>query len=81
MKIEIYGAEWCKPCRNSKQLCEDKKLDYTFYDISAEPEALKKVTEYLGKEPRTIPQIFIDGKHIGGSVEFHAMFKEEHTNG
>jgi len=77
MKVEIYGAEWCKPCQNAKKVCVDKNLDYTFNDISVEPEALKKVSELLGYEPKTIPQIFIDGKHIGGSSEFIILMEKQ----
>lgn len=32
-KINLYGAEWCKPCREVKALLDELNLDYTFYDV------------------------------------------------
>lgn len=70
MKVEIFGSDWCVPCRNAKKLCEEKQLEYTFNDISSNGEALEEIKRRLGKSPATIPQIFIDGNHIGGFNEF-----------
>lgn len=65
MKLKIYGADWCSPCKKSKQLCEQHNVEYEFFDISASPEALEQVKELLGKEPKTIPQIFNEDGLIG----------------
>lgn len=66
MKLKIFGADWCSPCKKSKALCEEHNIEYEFFDISADPEALEKVKELLGKEPKTIPQIFNEDGLIGG---------------
>lgn len=76
MKVVIYGADWCKPCQNTKKLCKEQEFDFEFKDISVEPEALKEVTDLLGYKPKQIPQVFVDGKHIGGSTEF-ALFVQQ----
>lgn len=68
MKIELYGAHWCKPCRDSKKLLESKNIEYAFYDVD-EPENHNKLTELLGKKIDTVPKIFIDGKLLGGYLE------------
>lgn len=74
MNVEIYGAEWCKPCQNSKQRCIDKGYNYSFKDITADPQAFKECTQKLGREPKSVPQIFIDGEHIGSSKDFLANY-------
>lgn len=73
--IEIFGADWCGPCRLTKGLCEKHNLEFKFHDISVEPEGLAIVKEKLGKEPSTIPQVFVDGKHIGGYTDFQEYVK------
>lgn len=66
MKLKIFGADWCSPCKKSKQLCEQHNIEYEFFDISASPEALEQIKKLLGKEPKTIPQIFNEDGLIGG---------------
>lgn len=70
MKVIIYGAEWCKPCQNAKQLCEIRDIDYEFKDITANPEYHKEATDKLGSEPKSVPHIFVDNKYIGQSSDF-----------
>lgn len=70
MKVEIFGADWCKPCQNTKTLCEEKKLDYVFKDITADSEAHKEVEERLGKKTNSVPHVFVNGEYIGQSTEF-----------
>lgn len=66
MKLRIFGADWCNPCKKAKALCDEHNVEYEFFDISSDPEALKKIKELLGKEPKTIPQIFNEDGLIGG---------------
>lgn len=76
MKVDIYGADWCKPCQNAKKLCESNNVEYTFNDVSADPEALAKLTKILGTAPNTIPHIVVDGEYIGGSSEFIILMEK-----
>jgi len=70
MKVEIYGAEWCSYCKQAVQLCESNGLQYDYIDIDKSTN-LQSLTDRLGSKPRTVPQIFIDGKHTpGGYNEF-----------
>lgn len=75
MKVEIYGASWCQPCQKSKQLCEEKGLDYTFKDVTQDLNARKEVEQRLGKKIDTVPQIFVDGQYVGGADEFRNYVK------
>ena len=62
--IEIYGKPRCPFCDRAKALCEQKGLDYEYKMLDADYTA----EELFEKVPnaKTFPQIFIDGKSIGG---------------
>lgn len=73
MKVEIYGASWCQPCQRSKQLCIEKGLDYTFKDVTINPHDRIECEERLGHKVDTVPQIFVDGKYVGGADAFRSL--------
>ncbi len=70
--IEIYSWKTCPYCIRAKALLDSKGVAYTDYDITGDEEARAKMVERTGG-PRTVPQIFIDGKHIGGCDDIHAL--------
>lgn len=74
-KIEIYSKDHCPYCVKAKQLFKMKKQDYTEIDIGTEPQ---KREEMLVRVPnaRTVPQIFIDDRHIGGFDDLDALNKK-----
>lgn len=63
-KVEIFTGRHCGYCAAAKQLLLKIGLTFRERDI-ADPEVLKEMRERLPRA-RTIPQIFIDGQHIGG---------------
>ena len=71
-KVEIYTKAWCGYCARAKSLLDSKGAAYQEYDISM---GGPKRDEMLGRAPgrTTVPQIFIDGKHIGGSDDLAAL--------
>ena len=64
-KIEVFSSPGCDYCRLAKDLLERKGVPYTDLDLAADP---KNRQELLRRLPRikAIPQIFVDGEHIGG---------------
>lgn len=70
-KIEIYTKPMCPYCTNAKALFDAKKVNYieTNAFISAEKRA--EMNERSGRN--TFPQIFINGKHIGGCDDLMAL--------
>ncbi len=62
MKIELYSKPMCSFCESAKNWFDKHNVRYTAYDITEDTEALERFTE-LGQ--RTVPQIVIDGKHLG----------------
>ena len=69
-KIEIYGQEGCGFCDKAKALCEKRGLPYTYYEIGTDID----VSEFARLFPhkKTVPQIMINGTHIGGLAELNA---------
>jgi glutaredoxin 3 len=71
-KIEIYTKEWCPYCTRAKRLLEGKGAAFEEYDISmGGPQRAEMVQRANGRT--TVPQVFIDGAHIGGSDDLAAL--------
>jgi len=71
-KVEIYTTAWCGFCYRAKTLLDGKGVAYDEYDITM---GGPKREEMLSRAPgrTTVPQIFIEGMHIGGCDDLHAL--------
>jgi glutaredoxin 3 len=70
-KIEIYTTPFCGYCARAKGLLDSKGAAYDEMDVMMDE---KKRTEMRERSKRsTVPQIFINGQHIGGSDELAAL--------
>ena len=71
-KVVIYTGPMCNFCSAAKHLLNKKKIKYEEIDIGYDE---KKREEMLKKSngAKTIPQIFIEEKHVGGYVELKAL--------
>ena len=71
-KVEIYTGEHCPHCVRAKDLLKRKGVE--FIEIRVDNDVDKR-SEMLAKSngKRTIPQIFIDGVHIGGCDDLYAL--------
>jgi glutaredoxin 3 len=70
-KIEIYTTPFCGYCARAKSLLDRKGVGYDEMDVMMDD---KKRTEMRTRAHRsTVPQIFINGRHIGGSDELAAL--------
>ncbi|MDI1283075.1 MAG: glutaredoxin 3 [Reyranella sp.] len=70
-KIEIYTTPFCGYCARAKGLLDSKGAAYDETDVMMDD---KKRTEMRERARRsTVPQIFINGQHIGGSDELAAL--------
>ena len=71
-KIEIYTKAFCPYCYRAKALLDSKGAEYEEIDISmGGPRRAEMIQRANGGT--TVPQIFIDGKHIGGSDDLAAL--------
>jgi glutaredoxin 3 len=64
--VEIYTKFGCPYCARAKRLLEEKGVEYEEFEINSAP---GKREEMLSRSNggTTVPQIFIDGRHVGGS--------------
>jgi glutaredoxin 3 len=70
-KIEIYTTPFCGYCARAKSLLDRKGAAYEEMDVMMDD---KKRSEMRERAKRTtVPQIFINGQHIGGSDELAAL--------
>lgn len=71
-KIEIYTTSYCPYCVKAKQLLQAKKINFQEINVEGDDEARIKLVEQSGGR-KTVPQIFINGQHIGGCDDLYAL--------
>lgn len=64
-KVEVYLKESCPFCVRAMRLLGMKKVDPVVIDIEEEPGRRAEMVQRAGGRT-TVPQIFIDGKLVGG---------------
>ena len=62
--IKIYSTSWCGPCKNVKRLLEERGLSYVEIDIEEIGWSRDDLYDLTGG--RTVPQIVINAKPVGG---------------
>ncbi|TKA94013.1 glutaredoxin 3 [Cereibacter changlensis] len=70
--VEIYTTPLCGYCHAAKRLLGSKGVAFTEIDVSRDP-ALRAAMTKRANGGRTVPQIFIGDKHVGGSDDLHAL--------
>lgn len=70
--IVIYSKPTCPYCQAAKALLTGKGAAFQDIDITRFPECRAEMIERAGGRT-TVPQIFIDGRHIGGCDDIHAL--------
>ena len=73
--IEIYTRPGCGYCTAAKSLLTRKNVPFTEHDAGKDPTIRQKMYDRVGPGS-TFPQIFIDGRHIGGSDDLAAPDKK-----
>ena len=70
-RIEMYTTPWCGYCARAKALLEKKGAAFEETDVMEDEVKRKEMRERSRRT--TVPQIFINGQHIGGSDELAAL--------
>ena len=72
VNVDIYTTPYCPFCIRAKKLLVNKKVEFTEIDLSENPD---KFEEMLSKSngARTVPQIFVNGEHIGDCDHIHDL--------
>ena len=71
-KIEVFTKFFCPYCSRAKALLERKGVEYQEIDLTMDRAGFDAMVDRAGGA-RTVPQIFIDGKHVGGSDDLAAL--------
>lgn len=71
-KIEIYTKAWCPYCARATKLLDSKGAAYEEFDVTMGGPKKAEMVERSGGR-MTMPQVFIDGRHIGGSDDLAAL--------
>ena len=71
-KVEIYVKTFCGYCFRAKRLLDSKGIEYEEHEVRfGGPEKQEMIDRSGGRT--TVPQIFIDGRHLGGCNELMAL--------
>lgn len=73
-KVEVYSSALCPYCVRARQLLDRKGVSYQVIEVDREPGELTRMIQRSKR--RTVPQIFINGQHVGGCDELYALDRE-----
>ena len=71
-KVEMYTWRSCPFCIRAKQLLQSKDVDFVEYSIDGDEAARSQMAKRANGR-RSVPQIFIDDKHIGGCDDLYEL--------
>ncbi len=72
--VKMYTTDWCGYCSAAKRLLRNKGVTFEEINVGAQPELRAEMEQLSGR--RTVPQIFINGAHIGGFDDMAALDKQ-----
>jgi glutaredoxin 3 len=70
-RVQVYTTASCPFCVRAKRLLQARGVPYDEIDVGGDPDARAELVRRTGR--RTVPQIFIDGRAIGGFEELAAL--------
>ncbi len=70
-EVTLYTTRFCPYCVRAKQLLTAKGIDFQEIAVDAEPQRRREMTERSGR--RTVPQIWIGERHVGGCDELYDL--------
>ena len=71
-KVEIYTSPYCGYCTRAKGLLQRKGVAFEEIDVMASGSRHDEMIKRAGGRT-SVPQIFIDGKHVGGCDDLYAL--------
>jgi glutaredoxin 3 len=70
-RVQMYSKSWCPYCERARRLLAHKGVSFEEIDIEVHPERREEMIRRSGR--RTVPQIFIGERHIGGSDDLFML--------
>jgi glutaredoxin 3 len=71
-QVEIYTTMLCPYCSRAKQLLEARGVQYKEFDVMTDGKLRAEMRERAGGRT-SVPQIFINGRHVGGCDDLYAL--------
>jgi len=68
----MYTTGWCPYCARARALLERKGAEWAEIDVEAEPARRAEMLAKSGGQ-RSVPQIFIGERHVGGSDDLYEL--------
>lgn len=69
--VTIYTTAYCGFCARAKRLLTEKQVKFTEIDVESRPDLRTWIAKASGQ--RTVPQVFINGKSVGGFSDIDAL--------
>ena len=70
-QVKVYTTTYCGYCMRAKALLKKREVPYEEVDVTDDSDKRSWLTETTGM--RTVPQVFIDDKPVGGFDELSAL--------
>lgn len=70
--VEVFSGPFCPYCDKAKALLKKKNVEFEEFNVKSDEVKLGEMLERSNGR-KTIPQIFIDGQHIGGCDDLYAL--------
>ena len=71
-EVEIYSSMFCPFCHRAKRLLAGKGVTFIEIDVDTQPDKRQEMMQ-RSNGGHTVPQIFVDGRHVGGSDDLVAL--------
>ena len=78
-EVVVWTKSGCPACVNAKRLLDSKKIKYQEKKLGSSP-SMQKAFAIATKGAKSIPQIFINGEHIGGFDDLQNLQKRDELN-
>ncbi len=79
-RVEVYSSMLCGYSYRAKKLLQSKGVEFDEIDVMLSPGKRQEMIERTGGRT-SVPQVFVDGKHIGNCDEIFALEAEGKLNG
>jgi len=77
-KIEIYATSFCRHCVDARNFFQSKGVEYEEYLLDLMPHEKEVMIARSGQ--KSVPQIFINGQHIGGMSDLKELDNSGHLD-
>ena len=74
VRVEMYVKTFCPYCYRAEKLLESKGVEFEIYQLDSAERRQEMIQRSNGRT--TVPQIFIDNRHVGGCDDLYALDRE-----